>query len=120
MLVQLSDRGCVTVAAYQAPLLAAGSMDALDLIRARVQACEVEGVAILCCPEANLGGLAEQSEDPDRFAISVRTGQLDAVLAPLASDTTTTIVGFTEPGEDGYPITGASSRHRCFSSSSPS
>jgi hypothetical protein len=35
----------VKVAAYQAPLLAAGSMGALDLSRARVRACEAEGVA---------------------------------------------------------------------------
>jgi predicted amidohydrolase len=31
----------VKVAAYQAPLLAAGSMDALSFIRARVEWCEV-------------------------------------------------------------------------------
>lgn len=45
------------VAAYQAPLLAAGSlaagsMDALGLIRKRVEWCEAEGVTVLCCPEA--------------------------------------------------------------------
>jgi hypothetical protein len=65
----------VKVAAYQAPLLAAGSMDALELIRARVRSCESEGVSILCCPEAILGGLADQSHDPDPTrlsAISVR------------------------------------------------
>lgn len=90
------------VAAYQAPLLAAGSMGALDLIRARVRACEVAGVEILCCPEAILGGLADQIEDPARLAISVGSGQLAAVLSPLASDVTTTIVGFTELGEDGF------------------
>jgi hypothetical protein len=33
---------------------------------------------------------------PDTFAIDVEGGQLDAVLAPLASDRVTTIVGFTE------------------------
>src|SRR5262245_17515013 len=87
-------------------------MGALDLIRARVQACEVDGVAILCCPEAILGGLADQSEDPGRFAISVRTGQLDAVLAPLASDVTTTIVGFTELGEDGHLYNAAAGFHQ--------
>ena len=87
-------------------------MGALDLIRARVQACEAEGVAILCCPEAILGGLADHSEDPVRFAISVRTGQLDAVLAPLASDVTTTIVGFTELGDDGHLYNAAAIFHR--------
>jgi len=87
-------------------------MGALDLIRERVRECEAEEVAILCCPEAILGGLADQSEDPVRFAISVRTGQLDAVLAPLASDVTTTIVGFTELGEDGHLYNAAAVFHR--------
>ena len=106
------DHGRVKVAAYQAPLLAAGSMGALDLIRARVQACEAEGVAILCCPEAILGGLADHGEDPVRFALSVRTGQLDSVLAPLASDVTTTIVGFTELGDEGHLYNAAAIFHR--------
>ncbi len=100
------------VAAYQAPLLAAGSMDALDLIRTRVRACEVEGVAILCCPEAILGGLADQIGEPARLAISVRNGRLETVLAPLASVVTTTIVGFTELGEDGLLYNAAAVFHR--------
>lgn len=87
-------------------------MDALDLIRARVRACEADGVAILCCPEAILGGLADQIEDPARLAISARTGQLEAVLAPFASDVTTTIVGFTELGEDGCLYNAAAVFHR--------
>ena len=82
------------VAAYQAPLLAAGSMDALGLLRTQVKRCEAEGVRILCCPEAILGGLADYGENPAQFAIA--TDRLDEVLAPLASDTVTTIVGFTE------------------------
>jgi predicted amidohydrolase len=102
----------VKVAAYQAPLLANGSMGALDLIQARVRACEAEGIEVLCCPEAILGGLADQIEDPGRLAISVRTGQLDAILAPLASDVTTTIVGFTELGEDGFLYNAAAVFHR--------
>jgi predicted amidohydrolase len=89
------------VAAYQAPLLAAGSMEALDLIRARVEWCEAEGVAILCCPEAILGGLADDDRDPSPFAIAADAGRLDAVLAPLASESVTTIVGFTELADGG-------------------
>jgi predicted amidohydrolase len=92
----------VKVAAYQAPLLDAGSMDALGLIRTRVAWCEAEGVSVLCCPEAILGGLADNSSgDPMRFAIGVQDGRLDAMLAPLASDRVTTIVGFTERTADG-------------------
>jgi len=86
----------VKVAAYQAPLLRSGSFDALDLIRTRVAWCEAHGVAILCCPEAILGGLADDATDPTAFAIDVQGDALRTVLAPLASQTVTTIVGFTE------------------------
>lgn len=91
------------VAAYQAPLLAAGSMDALDLIRKRVKWCEAEGVRILCCPEAILGGLADYAEHPNQLAIAAGAGngQLDSALASLTSDTVTTIVGFTELADGG-------------------
>ncbi len=82
------------VAAYQAPLLPAGSMDAIGLIRTRVERCEAEGVAVLCCPEAILGGLADYAEHPTEFAISA--DRLEETLAPLASETVTTILGFTE------------------------
>jgi predicted amidohydrolase len=91
----------VKVAAYQAPLLASGSMDALGLIRTRVKWCEAEGVTILCCPEAILGGLSDYGGNPIQFAITTNAGRLDAVLAPLASDTVTTIVGFTEMADGG-------------------
>ena len=88
------------VAAYQAPLLAAGSLEAIDLIQERVAWCESEGVSILCCPEAILGGLADYSENPFQFAIRTDEGQLAEVLAPLSSDTVTSIIGFTELAED--------------------
>jgi hypothetical protein len=51
-------------------------MDAFDLIQSRVRWCEAEGVTILCCPEAVLGGLADYNEHPCRFAIAADTGQL--------------------------------------------
>jgi predicted amidohydrolase len=84
------------VAAYQAPLLPVGSMEALELIRGRIRWCETEGVDILCCPEAVLGGLADDAQSPAEFAIDVESGQLEALLAPLASKSVTAIVGFTE------------------------
>ena len=84
------------VAAYQAPLLPGGSMEALELIRDRVKWCETEGVDILCCPEAVLGGLADDAECPVDSAIDVESGQLEVLLAPLASKSVTAIVGFTE------------------------
>lgn len=74
-------------------------MAALELIRLQVKECEANGVSILCCPEAILGGLADNAPDPGAFAIAAN--QLDAVLAPLASDSFTTIVGFTELSGDG-------------------
>ncbi len=84
------------IAAYQAPLLPSGAMDAVELIRDRVTWCETEGVEILCCPEAVLGGLADHAQYPADFAIDVASGQLQALLAPLASKSVTAIVGFTE------------------------
>ena len=71
------------VAAYQAPLLVAGSLEAIDLIKERIAWCESEGVSILCCPEAILGGLADYAEDP------FRTGQGDGCPGrngPLCAD----------------------------------
>jgi predicted amidohydrolase len=89
------------VAAHQAPLLPIGSMEAIGLIAQQVKACEAIGVEILCCPEAVLGGLADHADRPADLAINVRSGQLRAVLSPIASKTVTTIVGFTEAGPDG-------------------
>jgi len=102
----------VKVAAYQAPLLAAGSLEAIDLIQERVARCESEGVSILCCPEAILGGLADYSENPTRFAIRTDDGQLAKVLAPLSSDTVTSIVGFTELADGGQLYNAAAVFHR--------
>jgi predicted amidohydrolase len=98
------------LAAYQAPLLTSGSVEALALIRQRVKQCEAEEVAFLCCPEAILGGLADDSDDPTGFAVA--TGHICAALAPLASDSVTTIVGFTERGDDGRLYNSAAVCHR--------
>ena len=87
------------VAAYQAPLLSVGSMEALGLIRSRVEDCEASGVAVRCCPEAILGGLADYAADPASIAIS--TDRIEQTLAPLASSSVTTIVGFTELAHTG-------------------
>jgi predicted amidohydrolase len=89
------------VAAYQAPLLARGSMHALDLVQARVRECEAKGISVLCCPEAILGGLADYSANPAHLALRIDNGQLASVLAPLTSDTVTSILGFSELASDG-------------------
>jgi predicted amidohydrolase len=100
------------VAAYQAPLLPTGSMETLGLIRNRIAECEAAGVEILCCPEGILGGLADYAEQPAEFAIDVEGGELGAVLAPLASDRVTTILGFTEISGSGALYNAAAVFHR--------
>jgi predicted amidohydrolase len=102
----------VNVAAYQAPLLPSGSMETLGLIRNRIADCEATGVQILCCPEAILGGLADYAEHPADLALDVEGGQLGAVLAPLASGTVTTIVGFSEISAAGALYNAAAVFHR--------
>lgn len=86
-------------------------MDILPLIRQRVACCEAEGVSILCCPEAILGGLADYHENPAPFAIRTDGDQLARVLAPLASESVTSIVGFTELA-DGRLYNAAAVLHR--------
>ena len=72
---------------------------AVTSIAEHVKLCEGVGVDILCCPEAALGGLADYHERPADLAMDVTS--LQQLLAPLASDTVTTIVGFTEAGPGG-------------------
>lgn len=98
------------LAAYQAPLPSIGSFEALDLIRERIRWCEGQGVDILCCPEGILGGLADYADDPRQIAIS--TSRLGSLLAPLASNTVTTIFGFTELAEDERLYNTAAIYHR--------
>lgn len=85
-------------AAYQAPLSATSSRDAVELLRRQVERCEKENVTVLCCPEAIIGGLADYSENPRAFSVGIP--QLESVLAPMSSDTVTTLVGFTERGQE--------------------
>lgn len=87
-------------------------MEAVDLVRRRVEWCEAEGVEILCCPEAVLGGLADYAARPAGIAIDVEGGELEAVLAPLASDLVTSIVGFTEVDGVGRLYNAAAVLHR--------
>lgn len=84
------------VAAYQAPLCANNSAEVIGLIREQVRWCEANGVEILCCPEGVLGGLADYASRPAAIAIDVEAGQLDALLAPLSSESVATVLGFTE------------------------
>lgn len=100
------------VAAYQAPLSGAGPREAVERIEAQVRRCEREGVAVLCCPEAVLGGLADHAPHPGAFALAADPAGLGAILAPLASATVAVIVGFSERGGDGRLYNSAAVLHR--------
>lgn len=100
------------VAAYQAPLGVDGPAEVLGLIRGQVERCESEGVEILCCPEGVFGGLADYASRPADIALDAEGGQLDALLAPLASDRVATILGFTELGPGGRLYNSAAVFHR--------
>jgi len=100
------------VAAYQAPLLPSGSTQAISLIAAQVRICESIGVKFLCCPEAVIGGLADYASRPYEIAIGVQNGPLQRAVTPFASDTVTTILGFTEIGDDGRLFNAAAVVHK--------
>ena len=100
------------VAACQIALDACSSANVIGVIRQQLDRCESIGVEILCCPEAVLGGLADYSPQPESVAIDVDSGQLSDVLAPLASKTVTTIVGFTEIDRWGRLYNSAAVVHR--------
>jgi 5-aminopentanamidase len=89
------------VAAYQAPLSATSSMKIIERLREQVIWCDQKGIEILCFPEGVLGGLADYARRPFNIAINVADGQLQRLLAPLASDRVAIIVGFTELGQEG-------------------
>lgn len=89
------------VAAYQAPLASRGTDEALTLVRNQIEHCEALGVAILCCPEGILGGLADYAERPTDLAIDIEGGGLQPTVRRLASDSVTTILGFTEVDSSG-------------------
>ena len=102
----------IKVAAYQAPLLPSGSLEAIELIAAQVRTCEAIGVQVLCCPEGILGGLADYSSRPFEIAIDVQSGQLERLVTTVASETVTTILGFTEIGDHGRLFNSAAIIHQ--------
>jgi len=87
-------------------------MEILDLIRKQVLLCESNGVEILCCPEAVIGGLADYANEPKDFAINAGNGQLQSTLTPLASDKVATIIGFTEIDQNGLLYNSAAIFHK--------
>jgi predicted amidohydrolase len=87
------------VAAWQMPIEATTAVEALAALREQVRRCESAGVSVLCCPEAAIGGLADDAPEPAGIAIAA--ADVDAAFAPIASGRVTVIVGFTELGRDG-------------------
>ena len=79
-------------------------------MRRQIRRCETEGIGILCCPEAILGGLADNHPNPSELALS--TDMLRHALLPLASDSVTSIVGFSELERDGRIYNSAAIFHR--------
>ena len=80
------------------PIDATDASIAIDAVRHQLCRCEANGVAVLCCPEGAIGGLADYVRDPSTIAIA--TGDVAKELEPITSDAVTLIVGFTELGSD--------------------
>lgn len=106
----------VRLAAYQAPLDACVSLHdphgILALLREQIVHCESIGATFLCCPEAAIGGLADYTTRPADIALHADSEQLVAIASSLASDTVTSIVGFTEVDGTGTLYNAAAVIHR--------
>ena len=89
------------VAAYQSSLAASYTSHVVPTLREQVRECERFGVEVLCCAEGVLGGLADYVNAKQRLVFDTQSSSFADVVAALASDTVTTIVGFTERGSEG-------------------
>ena len=98
------------IAAWQMPIDATDASSAIDAVRHQVCRCESNGVAVLCCPEGAIGGLADDVSDPAIIAIA--TGDVAHRLAPINTHAVAVIVGFTELGVDGRLYNAAAVLHR--------
>src|SRR6185503_2349930 len=89
----LSD---LRLAAWQMPIDATDSSLAIDAIRHQVRRCEENGIAVLCCPEGAIGGLADYVRGPATIAIA--TGDVAHRLAPINSYAVAAIVAAVRQG----------------------
>lgn len=91
------------VAAYQAPYRPFPARGGAELVAAYLDRAQADGVELVCCPEALIGELANESDGdtPATVALSVEDGELEAAIAPLLGWQMTIVVGFTERGADG-------------------
>ncbi|MDQ1391239.1 MAG: 5-aminopentanamidase [Acidimicrobiaceae bacterium] len=93
----------VKVVAFQGPFPGFPSDDGVRLVTEQLAACEFAGVEMLCCPEALIGELANESDgdSPAVVAVGVEDGELAEVLAPLTGSSVTMVVGFAERAASG-------------------
>ena len=91
------------VAAYQAPYRPYPSEGCVELVLAHLERAQAAGVEVVCCPEALIGELANETDgdSPSTVALSVFDGELEATISPLFGWGMTIVVGFTERGDDG-------------------
>lgn len=91
------------VAAYQAPYRPFPATGGAELVAAYLDRAKAQGVEIMCCPEALIGELANESDgdSPATVALSIADGELDGAVAPLLGWDMTFVIGFTERRADG-------------------
>ena len=91
------------VAAYQAPYRPYPSVGGAELVVPHLERARAEGVELLCCPEALIGELANESDrdSPATVALSVNDGELAEAIAPLLGWDMTIVIGFTERSVSG-------------------
>ena len=91
------------VAVFQAPYRDYPARGGAELVVPYLEHAQAEGVELVCCPEALIGELANESDGdtPEAVALSVEDGEVDEAIAPLLGWGMTIVVGFTERGCDG-------------------
>ena len=91
------------VAAYQAPYRPYPADGDAELVVPFLHRAEAEGVDLVCCPEAFVGELANESDGdaPAAVALSVEDAQLHETIAPLFGWRMTIVLGFTQRTREG-------------------
>lgn len=91
------------VAAYQAPYRPYPARGGAELVVPYLERARADGVELVCCPEALIGELANESDGdtPQAVALSIEDGELNEAIAPLLGWGMTIVAGFTERGHNG-------------------
>jgi predicted amidohydrolase len=91
----------VRVAAYQAPYRPYPAAGGAELVLAQLDQARVDGVELLCCPEALIGELANETDGDSPSTVALTLAELELATAPLLGWGMTIVIGFTERGADG-------------------